>query len=183
MINDIIVIDDVLPETYSNEIENTLYSPSFPWFYADDITYGQNAGDLEKTYGFFHLFYSDNYKQSNFASFFEPIYHIALDKANIKLTNPHVLQARSFLQVPQLNPREYNNKHVDLLVPHVVVLYYVNDSDGDTHMFKGVETIRTVTPKKNRVVIFDGSIYHSSGSPSKHKRCVINFNIIGGYNV
>lgn len=183
MINDIIVIDDVLPATYADEIEATLYSPTFPWYYADDITYGQNAGELEKTFGFFHLFYSNGQMHSNMSSFFEPIYHIALDKANVKLSNPSVLQARSFLQVPLVKPRTHNNKHVDVNVPHVVVLYYVNDSEGDTHLFSGLETIKIVTPKKNRVVIFDGSIYHSSGSPSANKRCVINFNIVGGYNV
>lgn len=183
MINDIIVIDDVLPESYSTQIENILYSPEFPWYYADDITYGQNAGDKEKTFGFFHLFYSNGQRQSQFASIFEPIYHIALDKAKIKLDNPAVLQARTFLQTPNNTTRKYNNKHIDTTIPHVVVLYYVNDSDGDTHMFKGIDTIKTVTPKKNRVVVFDGSIYHSSGSPISSKRCVINFNIVGGYNV
>ncbi len=183
MINDIIVIDDLLPESYSTEIQNTLYSPEFPWYYADDITYGQNAGELEKTFGFFHLFYSDGMKRSQFASYFEPIYHFALQKANVKLINPYVLQARTFLQTPNNTTRKFNNKHIDTTTPHVVVLYYVNDSDGDTHLFKGVETIKTVTPKKNRVVVFDGAIYHSSGSPVESKRCVINFNVIGEYNV
>ena len=183
MFNDIIVIDDVLPESYSDEIERTLYSPSFPWYFAEDITYGQNAGDLEKTFGFFHLFHSNGQQQSNLASFFEPIYHIALSKANLKLTNPSVLQARTFLQVPQSTKRQFNNRHVDVNVPHVVVLYYVNNSEGETHLFHGLDIIKKVAPKKNRVVVFDGSIYHSSGSPSVTRRCVINFNIVGGYNV
>jgi hypothetical protein len=183
VINDIIVIDDLLPESYSSEIQNTLYSPDFPWYYADDITYGQNAGELEKTFGFFHLFYTNGQRISPFGSYIEPLYHIALDKANVKVTDSRVLQARSFLQTPNNTTRKYNNKHVDTTIPHVVVLYYVNDSDGDTHLFNGVDIIKTVTPKKNRVVIFDGSIYHSSGSPTTNKRCVINFNIIGEYNV
>lgn len=183
MINDIIVIDDVLPSTYANEIEATLYSTGFPWFYAEDITYGQNAGELEKTNGFFHLLYSDGVKQSNFASYLEPLYHIALDKAGVTLNNPYILQARSFLQMPLNTKRVFNNKHVDSHLPHVVVLYYVSDSDGDTHMFRGLDTIKQVTPKKNRVVVFDGSIYHSSGSPQVSKRCVINFNILGDNNV
>ena len=102
---------------------------------------------------------------------------------SVKVTDSRVLQARSFLQTPNNTTRKYNNKHVDTTIPHVVVLYYVNDSDGDTHLFNGVDIIKTVTPKKNRVVIFDGSIYHSSGSPTTNKRCVINFNIIGEYNV
>lgn len=175
---DMVVIDNVLPKSYADEIENTMFSPSFPWYYADDITYGRNAGEMEKTYGFFNLLYSDGIKTSNFASFFEPIYHIALDKANITIENSRVLQARAFLQLPLVQPRKYNNKHVDSSIPHTVVLYYVNDSEGSTHLFSGLEVVKKVEPKKNRVVIFDGSIYHSSGSPNISKRCVINFNIL-----
>ena len=176
-----IIVDDVLPKTYADEIENTLFSPSFPWFYADDITYGQNAGELEKTFGFFHLLYSNGTKHSNYASFFEPIYHMALGKAGVDLINPFVLQARTFLQVPSVKERTYNNKHIDMNNPHTVVLYYVNDSEGDTHLFDGLDIIAKVTPKKNRALIFDGLTYHSSGTPSQNKRCVINFNIGGDY--
>jgi hypothetical protein len=174
-----IIIDDVLPKTYADEIENTLFSPSFPWYYADDITYGQNAGEMEKTFGFFHMLYSSMERVSTYGSFFEPLYHIALSKAEVDIHQPYIYQARTFLQVPSIKPRLYNNKHVDMVNPHLVVLYYVNDSDGDTHLFEGLEIIKKIEPKKNRVVIFDGSIYHSSGTPALNKRCVINFNIVG----
>lgn len=179
MFNDIIVIDDVLPKAYADEIENTLFSPSFPWYYAEDITYGRNAGDLEKTFGLFHMFYSEGNRVSNFGSFFEPLYFTALHKADVLIETPKVLQARTFLQFPLVKPRIHNNKHIDSQIPHTVVLYYVNDADGDTKLFSGLDTIKSITPKKNRVVIFNGSTYHSSGNPSKDKRCVINFNIVG----
>ena len=181
MIKDIIIIDDVLPKTYADEIEATLFSQAFPWFYADDITYGSATEVAEKTNGFSHVLNSDG-RGSQFSSFIEPLYHIALDKANIVLSNPMVLQSRCFMQMPQVTKRLHNNKHIDATVPHLVVLYYVTDSDGDTFMFDGVDVIKTVTPKKNRVVIFNGSTYHASGTPAVSKRCIINFNIVGGYN-
>lgn len=62
--------------------------------------------------------------------------------------------------------------------PHLACLYYVNDTDGDTIFFNQDKTtiIKKVAPKKGRVVIFDGSICHSSSTPTKNVRSVINFN-------
>jgi hypothetical protein len=62
----------------------------------------------------------------------------------------------------------------------LVILYYVNDSDGDTYFFgkeKDSELVQKITPKKNRAVIFDGSTWHASSLPSKNHRIVINFNL------
>jgi len=68
---------------------------------------------------------------------------------------------------------------VDLPFDHLVVLYYVNDSDGDTVFFnKQNEIVKSVSPKKGRVVAFDGSIYHGGGIPKKGPRCAINFDIL-----
>ena len=67
---------------------------------------------------------------------------------------------------------------------HLVVLYYVNTSDGDTIIYNQKEetkeyTIKQkVTPKQGRVVVFDGRFYHTAEQPSNDIRCVINFNLI-----
>lgn len=172
------IIDDVLPASMADSIEATLFSPTFPWYYTDDITYDHGSrNDLaEMSFGFFHLFQSEYRQLSMYGSYFESVVHIALDKAGLKI-KPDILQGRSFLQVPSVYKREYNNKHVDTQIPHTVVLYYVNDSDGDTFLFEGVNIFKRITPKKNRVVIFDGSIYHSSSGPTLNKRAVLNFDV------
>ena len=53
-------------------------------------------------------------------------------------------------------------------IEHIVVLYYVVTSDGDTIIYnerkesdKYTEKQR-VTPKQGRVVIFDGGLYHTA---------------------
>ena len=61
----------------------------------------------------------------------------------------------------------------------VVILYYVNDADGDTVFFDGNNNIvKSVTPKKGTAVLFNGHILHAGGIPKKHSRCIVNYNIL-----
>ena len=58
---------------------------------------------------------------------------------------------------------------------HKVFLFYINDSDGDTFFFNNKEIFKRITPKKNRLVIFDGNIKHAGTHPIKsEKRIVLN---------
>jgi ectoine hydroxylase-related dioxygenase (phytanoyl-CoA dioxygenase family) len=60
-----------------------------------------------------------------------------------------------------------------------VVFYYVNDADGDTVFFdQNHQVMKSVSPKKGRLIIFDGTLYHGGGIPKKGPRCAINFNIL-----
>ena len=80
-----------------------------------------------------------------------------------------------------------NNYHI----PHVddrgdieSVIYYVNDSDGDTFIFneKPDESLTEITikdrisPTRGRLVFFDSSYLHASSSPIiSSERIIINF--------
>ena len=90
-----------------------------------------------------------------------------VNKINFKRDN--CLQGRSFLQLLNLQDRRIDAFHVDVDVDHIVVLYYVNDSDGDTviyeNLFEGYdkEIINERFKRKEkghikvgRVVIFNG---------------------------
>jgi hypothetical protein len=82
--------------------------------------------------------------------------------------------------------------HVDSPNNHLVLLYYIDDSDGDTVLYKNnyyedsemIADIR-ISPKAGRAVLFDGRIYHSFYYPNIYdKRSVININLTqnGGKN-
>ena len=63
--------------------------------------------------------------------------------------------------------------------PHMVALYYVNDADGDTFFFdRNREVINRVTPKKGRMVVFDGLTLHASSMPSKDYRISLNLGYV-----
>lgn len=88
--------------------------------------------------------------------------------------------------------------HVDQFEPHYSIIYYVNNSDGDTIFYNDTlgdrfndwmnvlseekdlsywSELKRVTPKKGRLVIFDGRIFHRSSYPTTQDRYVINFNV------
>jgi hypothetical protein len=85
------------------------------------------------------------------------------------------------------NDKRPSEPHVDNRKSHLVFLYYVNDSDGDTVLYKNkynkeqdndmiVDTI--ISPKAGRAILFDGSIYHSFYYPNINDiRSTININI------
>ena len=87
--------------------------------------------------------------------------------------------------------------HIDRYEPHVSLIYYINDSDGDTKFYnlddgrildwmkyvldgeyERFSEIKSVSPKKGKVVIFNGLIPHHSTYPKNGDRYVINFNTV-----
>lgn len=175
------VIDNVLPVGMADEIERTMLSSYFPWYYLPDITYVQEAlAGKDRTPAMSHTFVEKQGKQSSdFYGLIRAIPHVAMEKAFGK-TFSFVYQVRSFMQMPLRNSREHNNVHIDYEFPHAVCLYYLNDTDGDTFLFDSDRqtVIKRVTPKKNRALLFDGSLYHASSSPTEVPRAILNFNLI-----
>ena len=77
--------------------------------------------------------------------------------------------------------------HIDNANKHYVMIYYVNDSDGDTIIYKQkygekrlwLSPYKRVSPKAGRCVFFNGLHYHSASLPKKSDvRCVVNMNFI-----
>ena len=100
------------------------------------------------------------------------------------LRNVNCLQGRSFLQFPIKERGEPDLPHIDILDKiHIVALYYVCDSDGDTVIYNERITSekytvkQRVTPKQGRIVIFDGGLYHTAEQPLNSTRCIVNYNL------
>ena len=111
----------------------------------------------------------------------------------LKLKNPTLLEARTFLQLPL--DKKYigegvDTPHLDRTTPHWSLIYYVEDSDGDTIIydyksknendipyFEDVKELKRIKPKQGTIVAFDGLHWHTAEQPTKNKRCIINFNV------
>jgi hypothetical protein len=89
-----------------------------------------------------------------------------------------VLVARIYITPPQNTEQKHYKPHTDHSFPHTVLLYYVNDADGNTvFVDEANRVVREVEPKKGRLLAFDGLLYHGGGIPKKSNRCVVNYSI------
>ena len=171
------IIENVLPPDQADWLETMLKDPNIQWSYTPD-----SSGTIKEPGkgfpGFSHPVFNlnDRHEVADRDMFnkFEPLIETWSSKAG---KNPNELnRVRLGMHVPY-EYRGPHGPHTDQPAPHDVVLYYVNDSDGDTHFFNDEgEVIDRVTPKKNSMVVFDGYTVHASSYPSQGQRITINFN-------
>ena len=178
--NFIEIFDNILPKSLENSYEKDLTSYAYPFHYGTNITYGNSLSDTKYSPGFTVPIYGDfinTHPKCNSNYFNQVLYYLGF-KLEINILN--ILKTKVLLQIPSINQTQ-DDIHIDMDTPHWVGLYYINDSDGDTVLFdeKGEKEIKRITPKKGRIVFFDGKIPHCSNPPSKIHRAIINFNFIG----
>ena len=189
--NKIWVFDDIIDKSHQDEIESTLLNNNFSWYFIREIS--TPPVGLVPRPAFQHQFvHKGGEVNSDWNEMAMRIVNSSCKKIGLQYDKVH--QGRSFFQLP------LNNVDKDILdpvhiddenIPHMVVLYYVKDSDGDTIIYNNhyekdkekplennLEIKKTVTPKKGRVVIFDGWFWHTAQQPSNDIRCVINYNVI-----
>lgn len=193
----VLIVDNLLPQGYADQIETDLLSMPFPWHYIDDVTnksYGSNSG-------FAHLAYDLGKQPTEWYAFLKPlVYHIEQAQSKRIL---ELLRIRVGLLTPTGDVEyTHNTPHIDFTMPHYTACYYVTDSDGDTVVFDqhlSNTNITNVTeealigyvkateftvdgrasPKKNSVCIFDGLQFHASTKPkNNNRRIVITINYV-----
>lgn len=172
MKNDIIEIPNALGSNYADKIEATVTSLHFPWYFLDDVTYVKDINS--STPGFSHLLYDRHTRyEGDKLAFISPSLFQISSLVGDKMME-FIRMKVNLLFPGNLNP---NNKHIDFEFPHTTIIYYINDSDGDTLFYDGDSIIHRCKPEKNKAVVFNGLIYHSSTCPiNSKKRMVINMN-------
>ena len=190
----ILVIDDFIDKDYQEDIKDVLLGKEewgdllFPWHYIDDVTAAFEDNNQGRP-GLSHVYVEYNdVKTSDIVSDFHDLFIPLLELAceTLEVPSARIVQGRSFLQFPlNLDSKDDDTPHIDLDEGerHIVVLYYVVTSDGDTVIYNqrtesDIYTIKQkVTPKQGRVVIFDGSQYHTAQQAIKTVRCIANYNL------
>ena len=186
MIKDIFIYDNIIDAKDQKHIQDIVFN-KIRWQFIPDVTKPDNK---QQRPGFNYRFITNTENVYEWHTDMCTIIDAACDKINFKRKD--CLQGRSFLQLPlNLKDRTVDAPHVDADTDHLVVLYYVNDSDGDTiiyeNMFEGYNKLpdfnklvekKRVSPKAGRVVLFNGKHWHTSCQPVNNVRCVVNYNVI-----
>jgi hypothetical protein len=187
---EVIIIDQAVPVSVQNLIEDVALGNKISWFRNRRATYDDGqpiifpvTPDSVEVHQFGHTIYEDKQPLS-------PLFPTVLPVISaIPYTIKQLLRIKMNLCVyAQLdNPNAHGMPHVDfskITEPLLTAIYYVNDSSGDTLIFdqrvgqSAPLTVKTrVTPKKGRLVVFDGGLLHAGNTPrSNAPRVNINLN-------
>jgi hypothetical protein len=191
---DVTVIDDVIDIASQDEIYNNIFSKDTLWTFARTVFYDKvmypEVSDKQKnslmTFTKALIDYNTGERDKLFDLYTRPLHNICKSDS--------IINCRLQLQLPLITEQNkiYGVPHVDnhMNRKFKVGVYYTNDVDGDTVIFKQttkdttpeevkdgkLEIDKTISPKKGRLVIFDGDIYHAVGKPKTDLRCIINYN-------
>jgi hypothetical protein len=196
ILNDVEIFDNILSKNEIEYIHGELISCSFPWymisiqhinnelkFATSRITETNQDENVFEAWQMCHAFIDDN--------------KILTDKSYIteflfqKIRSVIDLSDYNFISRIKANyqskfittDNSYNTPHTDSQKDHLVIIYYANDSDGDTFIFENSiapwKVKQRISPKAGRFLVFNGNQYHSGIHPkSNDYRIVINFNLM-----
>jgi hypothetical protein len=185
------VIDNFLTKSYSDYLSSMVDSPHQEWYFQKNIA-SDITGDVSD-YGF-NFWVWDNSRggltNTRLSQDLFPLLCQIKDLANCE----NILRSRLDMTTYLLQNKRHLI-HVDLPHPHITAIYYFIDSDGDTIIYnqksdykntivtgediKKLTIKEKVSPRKNRLVIFDGDYFHTGNSPTQHSNRILlnsNFN-------
>lgn len=173
------VYDNVLDKDYFKLVQQYYLSQDVPWHFNQNTSYG-NANEQSSENDIFQFtcpVIRDGVSKSSDPKHLE-VLHAVINKvfSNAKST-VEVLRAKFNL----LSKQPYNEAslsdmiHVDTTdTDKLSVLFYMNNSDGDTVFFDGDKEHRYM-PKENTAVVFKSNIKHRATPPTQaQKRVVLN---------
>ena len=182
-------------------------SSAFPYRFQD--VHNESAGVAQKRYyedNSVGDYISDSYNSTIYATPKQLTHHLFMKDGEEEQKSPHypiltpflesiyskvgdfeLLRAKVNVTMPDPRFEAYTSQvpHVDLKyddgneLPHVVFLYYINDSDGPTYFYnQELEVVSSVPPIMGTCVMFDGGTLHAGSNPNSTPfRYALNINI------
>jgi hypothetical protein len=188
------VFDNFLPSSYFNQIKQKITEElNFPWYFNGNTTSNDGEDSNLSQLGFSHsILTNDQISNHELYLMLCGFYGLLLDFTKTK----NLVKSRIDMTV--YSPSKVRHPpHIDLPFPHITSIFYITDSDAETVVYdykvdnfndytpsfyqtlKVLPIKKTIQPKENTIVFFDGSYIHTGYSPSKYKnRILINTNLV-----
>lgn len=192
MDNKIKIIDNCVPITIQDELENLAYVNSnikyaFTNFasYPKHLNNSNHYQDGSQLVNMFVL--NGQFITADVSHFFLLPLQITCLKEKLYFDLQGVIRAKINLKFKQESELDNftNPPHIDNNIEKALIgIYYINDSDGDTIIYEGrdennLKISQSIKPKKGRMILMDGSTWHSASHPLKTEtRMIINYNFI-----
>jgi hypothetical protein len=183
------IIDQAVPTVIQDLLESISLADKINWFRNKGATYSEStprifpaSPDSLDVQQFTHMIYEVDKPVSQLFPVILPV--ITAIPHTVKQLIRIKMNLCVFAQTD--NPNAHGMPHVDcteIKEPLLTAIYYVNDSSGDTLIFdqrfgqRAPLTVKTrVTPKKGRLVVFNGALLHAGNTPRTNApRVNINF--------
>lgn len=171
------IYDDLLTDEEHQSILDEVTHPEFLWRYTDATNPGYVGSDSPQ---FIRLVEHVVDKTSK-SIYSEGVRWREMITAKIPYDIDAIIRTKVNMLIPthdKITP--FHAPHVDVTTAdkevdkYYSLLYYINNSDGDTHFFHSNNEIETLSPKANRCVVFPAMLLHASSSPTTDRRLVIN---------
>jgi hypothetical protein len=192
------VFDDIVPEKLAQKIEEYTLGKEVKWELERATMIPEfNVKDpnLVEFLQFRHIIkHADQKRDQHAYRFVLQIFERLSVKYGIMINDPFRVKYNLLPRIEKFKELQYNTPHVDAADSHYGLIYYVCDSDGDTiifdqtskehpmeraSLFKNFTIKEKISPKRGRLVLFDGDQYHTSSHPTENDlRCIINIDVL-----
>lgn len=196
------ILDNLIPLSYQNDLINLLYHGDFPWYYHASTTAVTEAqlllpspnsffdSNTAESAQFGHSFVINGKVTSDHYRTISPMLYFLEQRTGYKSSQVLRIKANMLLKDSTYPNNCYHEPHTDIYGPdhlgQTSMIYYVDDSDGDTHFFdqfldtgglpSSVTTAHRQAPTRGTAVVFPSNRFHASSSPKTHnRRVVLNF--------
>lgn len=187
------IYDKVIPKQTEQRIIDIVNGKDFNWHMLSDNSFEQGlnmpAYHVDKpTIAFFrNVYFKGSCDTPELIPWCFQILDSVLEQSGKTLNELIRIQFNLLYQNPDKSYTidNWNSAHTDQEFDHNVLLYYIDDSDGNTFVFNErrgdiIENFtinKIIEPKRGRAILFDGKHYHTSSNSVKYlKRLAINFN-------
>jgi len=169
------IFDNVLNNSESDKLLSLCVRDDFPWLLKKELILFPDYQQYEH-FQLYHSLYDMNFDKKIRSIYYPTFVPIIQSFISLSKTTARLYRSKlNLLHNHYLSEKGSNPVHVDLEIPHMSMIYYINDSDGDTVFYENDKEIQRVQPIKNRLVVFEGPLRHCSNHPKNHEhRFVLN---------
>lgn len=181
------ILNKLVPPSYAKMLEDEL-TQNMPWYYtpssSGEVDIDQKDKNLVNFPQMHHVFLDNDGTTSPHFVLIQPLVWFLEKELSINIISLNRIKANLLLQ-GDATLDNYNLPHIDHPNDdHISMVYYVNESDGDTRIFdktvqEGHEDLNCIgqfKPEQGRALVFKSNRFHASAPPVKFKsRMIINF--------
>jgi hypothetical protein len=195
MIKNYYVFDDIIPNDEQIILNNYVKNNDIEWVSMENIIHRcEEKVDEQKFPARVHP--KPNCKNEEINRIIDGIELAVTKKLNLEFIKNYRWKINWTTPIGEYNPM--NLLHYDTYTDHIAMVYYINDSTGDTYIYNNINgnnvevgyknfnspdynsytLLTTVSPKMGRCVVFDGKLAHHGSYPINGDRFIVNFNFV-----